>query len=146
MKTVRIINTRTQSVQTLTTEAVNFGELKEDIVSEIEALEDFNFRNSTCIIKTSTGRNTVSLDEELLPTGDFKLYLTPREVKQGGGIYVDVNKLKQIKDFIEGVVEDGVDLVEDIEDLLDNGVVEDDDNEGLTEDERQELEELKNIL
>jgi len=142
MANVRVINTATQRVENFQTDATNFGELKEDLIANVDAFEDFDFRNSTCVVKTSSGRNTVSLNEEAVPTEDFKLYITPKKVKQGVEVPYSVSKLREIRTYLRGL---GEFLTEVIEDGGDLDLEDDVDENALTEDELREIEEFNSL-
>lgn len=147
MANVRVINTATQRVENFQTDAINFGELKEDLLTNVEAFEDFDFRNSTCVVKTPSGRNTVSLSDEAVPSEDFKLYITPKQVKQGAKAPYSISKLREIRTYLIGLEaflteiigdEGVVDLEEEVNEK------EVDENE-LTDEELREIEELSNL-
>ena len=147
MRTIRVINTRTSQPFTLTSDATNFGEIKE-IITQMSEFDGEDFKSYRCVVRDKNesdpnrAKRTVSLNHEPLPTGNFILYITPLKVSQGAVKRFDYEELYDIRgqlvgvlDFIDDVLEvaddeDGEVVVVDAETYEDR----DEDNDDYTQD------------
>ena len=121
-KTVKVASSRWNEARTYTTDATTWGELKEELGSQV-----LNFEGSPMktILRGEDGTRNVLVDNNtLLPQGDFALILVPEKVKSGDKIVYNSSVLKDMKtktvkifDFLIDAVERGGELVFD-EDIL----------------------------
>jgi hypothetical protein len=99
---ITVVSTRESSVNYYESAASTFGELKGDIPMD----------NMSVVVKET--RNTLSLDEAVLPEGPFTIFLSPTKVKSGAN-YTRFSDF-QISDMREELLnEDTIDF-----DLQDN--------------------------
>lgn len=100
MSKVKVINTRTMVPVVLETDAVDWGELKDDIL-DIASFDGFDFKTARIIIRANGTKYTVSLDEEQLPAADsFTVFLTPIKVDQGNELPYSKSKLREVRTIL----------------------------------------------
>lgn len=132
MATVRVITTEV-SPFSLETTASTWGELKRELRNRLS-----NIDNMTVVL--STTKATLDLDDAALPQGvDYKIYFSPKAIKQGNANINIKGVLEALRDNFESMIEE---LIEEIED----GVYEQEDNSTSTHTPiDSDLEELQSI-
>lgn len=78
MPRVRIVTTEVTPFE-INTNATTWGELRSELSESLH-----NINNMTVVL--STNKSTLDLDDAVLPTEEnYKLYISPKAIKQGGG-------------------------------------------------------------
>jgi hypothetical protein len=98
---VKVFNTTTNSVVTVVSNASNWGELKNEILSHNEGAE-INVDNMKAIAKFNEGKATLEFNDTPIPEGDFKVYLYALKNKSG---YSDA-LIKEIRTKVRNIISD----------------------------------------
>lgn len=143
MRTVKIINVRTSQPVLVASDATTFGQLKTQL-GNISELGNIDFKNSKCIVRDKSisdltaSRKSIALDHEILPAGEFNLYISPMKVSQGGCNGGKVNNLVDFMRNIEALVEALAEVKEEIDAIVEAY----DEDENIVEDVIEAVEEL----
>lgn len=100
MRQIRIMSTQTGTVKTISSDAVTWGELKQN--SDIRN----SMGTSTQAIVRET-KNTLEHDDAVLPEGDFTIFFVPTKTKSGG------ITPEEVTEIIEDKVEDAKQAIEE---------------------------------
>jgi hypothetical protein len=169
MRTVKIINIRTAEPVVVETSANNFGELKAQL-AQMSQFNGTDFKSSKFTVKDKSisdmtlSRKSIGLDHEILPVGDFNLYISPSKVSQGGcgghkvnvltefmrNVETLVAALASVKEEIEALVEsyeetDTIDEIITVVETIDAPVANSRETISLDEDEEDDIEYLRNL-
>lgn len=105
MRTVTVMSISKSKPFTLRSEASTWGQLKDALRGEVPDVEKLR----AVVRETHTD---LSLDEAVLPDGDFTLYLSQKQLKAGGSTEI-VNLLESLKDkyitMIDELIEEAAD-------------------------------------
>ena len=115
-KRVKIASSRWSEPQVRETEAITWGDLKQELGTDV-----LNYEGATmkAILRSENGDRNVLVDNStLLPQGDFALLLVPEKVKSGSkvvyntAVFKDMKtKLVKLLDFMIEVTEKGGEIV-----------------------------------
>lgn len=106
---VRVINTKTSSpVEVEVSNEVATWEGLKETLSDIPQFSDLDFGKCHVYAKDATGRKSLVLGTDSIPTGDFKLFVTPIQTK--GGMY-NTSTLKDLKTKLNTVIDELLGLV-----------------------------------
>lgn len=119
------------------------GEIQTDVKTfrELKPLlldRDINLSQNTVL--ESVSRNTLQEDSALLPTGDFKVWIVPKETKSGASARNIYDSIQARLDGIEDLAGDVRGLVEDFKTALKK------ENSPLSEEDKKEMEEFDKLL
>jgi hypothetical protein len=142
MKKVKVINTRTGTPVSVETEATTFGALKTQLL-DMGEFESIDFAKSHCFVRDSSGRRTIGLPEEVLPTEDFTLFITVSQMKGGSTlsalkstVAALYSKVEELKETAEEVADELIGVENDIQELI---TAQHDENNALNELESDDI-------
>lgn len=143
-KLVKVASSRWNEPREYETEAATWGELKEELGSQILNYEGSPMK--TILRGTDGQRNTLVDNDTLLPEGNFALLLVPEKVKSGDkivyttGVFKDMKtKFVKMLDFLIEATEKGGEIVFNSEDIEDDELLSMDD---LFDEEEEEVDPL----
>lgn len=100
MRKVIVFSTLTEQKQVIETDVTTWGELK-------KLVSDFN--SDTMKATEGTTKTTLESNEAVLPTGDFKVFLTPSKIKAGGEVRYTPTQIKELRTKLDNVFSDLLD-------------------------------------
>jgi hypothetical protein len=96
LREIKVLSSTRGGVKTVYSEATQWGQLK-------DSLSEFgDISKMSAVIKET--KNTLSVDDALLPEGDFTLYLSPKQIKAGNTREVQI--LEDLKSAFNDAVDE----------------------------------------
>lgn len=103
---IKVLSSTKSGVKLIHSEATTWGQLK-------DSLREFGDLDKMAAVVKET-RNSLQVDEALLPEGDFTLYLSPKQIKAGVSDEKAIAIIESLKeklndacDAVIGEIEDG---------------------------------------
>lgn len=104
LRNITIASTTRSTPVRITSEATTWGQLKDSLRNDFRDLEQMR-----AVVRET--RNDLASDDAVLPTGDFSILMSPKQIKAGG---LDVKAI--LRDLAERFTDSVEEIIVDIED------------------------------
>ena len=125
MRNIRIISPQSTSARTFESEVSNWGDLKAELSETYSGISDMK-----AIVRET--RNTLESDSASLPEGNFTIILSMKKIESGNHTRYTDSQIREIRTKLMNLLED---IINDVDTSISN--------DSLSEDELEDLEDLR---